>query len=98
MDFDSLYKETILRQVKGYNYGIILQDMGNGTVKLGWRTRSYGNHISIADAATQAGFRAGGHRNAGGGVFKGTIGQAREALIDEIRNRLPKLSPSIVES
>ncbi len=83
-DFDTLYKGTFQRQVRGYNYGIILTDNLDGTIRFNWRTRSYGRHLSIADIARAAGFRAGGHRNAGGGIFEGTIHDARKRLLDEL--------------
>ena len=87
-DFDKLYKEQVQRQIKDYHYGIILIDNMDGTVKLGWRTRNYGNHLSIAEVARRAGFRAGGHRNAGGGKFSGTIGEAKTRLLEEMRKAL----------
>jgi nanoRNase/pAp phosphatase (c-di-AMP/oligoRNAs hydrolase) len=88
-EFNSLYKETILRQIKGFHYGIILQENpADGTVRLSWRTRNYGNHLSVAEIARQAGFKAGGHRNAGGGSFRGTMAQARAGLIQEFRRAL----------
>ncbi len=88
-EFNSLYKETILRQIKGFHYGIILQENpADNCVRLSWRTRNYGNHLSVAEIARQAGFKAGGHRNAGGGSFSGTMSQARTALIKEFRQAL----------
>lgn len=91
MDFNNLYKEQIERQIKGYNYGIILIDNMDGTIKLGWRTRNYGNHLSIAEVAKKAGFQAGGHRNAGGGVFSGSIGSAKNRLLQKIHTELKKV-------
>lgn len=88
LDFDSLYKEVFERQVQGYHYGIILIDNLDGTIRFNWRTRNYGNHHSIADSAWRAGFRAGGHRNAGGGSFKGSIEDAKEKLLAELRKAL----------
>ncbi len=89
-DFDKFYKETIERQIKGYNYGIILMDNMDGSIRVGWRTRNYGNTISIADLACRSGFKAGGHRNAGGGKFEGTIEDAREHLLREFKKALNK--------
>jgi nanoRNase/pAp phosphatase (c-di-AMP/oligoRNAs hydrolase) len=63
----------------------MLIDKRNGTVKLNWRTRNYGNHLSIADIARSAGFQAGGHRNAGGGMFEGALVNAREQLVGALR-------------
>lgn len=87
-DFDAIYKETIQRQITGYNYGIILIDNMDGTTRLGWRTRNFGNTICISETAAKAGFRAGGHRNAGGGTFIGSIEKAKEQLLQEIRKAL----------
>ncbi len=88
-DFNSLYKETILRQVKGFHYGIILQETPLGSsVRLSWRTRNHGDHLSVAEIARRAGFKAGGHRNAGGGSFSGTMAQARAGLMKELRRAL----------
>ena len=87
-DFDRLYKEVVERQIKGYNYGIILIDNFDGSIRLGWRTRSYGDHLSIGDIARGVGFHAGGHRNAGGGRFSGTIDEAKARLLNAIRHAL----------
>ncbi len=87
-DFDRLYKEVVERQIKGYNYGIILIDNLDGSIRLGWRTRSYGDHLSIGDIARGVGFHAGGHRNAGGGRFSGTIDEAKARLLNAIRHAL----------
>jgi len=80
-DYDAIYKEVFLRQIAGYNYGLMLIDKRNGTIKLNWRTRNYGSNISIADIAREAGLQAGGHRNAGGGTFRGTIEEAKTKLL-----------------
>ena len=88
-EFNSLYKETILRQVKGFHYGIILQEnSSSGSVRLSWRTRNYGKHLSVAEIARRAGFKAGGHRNAGGGSFQGSMVDARAGLLNEFRRAL----------
>lgn len=92
-EFDSIYKEVFLRQVAGYAYGLILTESGDGTVKLSWRTRSSGNRISIARCARAAGFHAGGHYNAGGGVFHGALVEAREKLLAMIRAELAQHLP-----
>ena len=85
-EFNSLYKETILRQIKGFHYGLILQERPlEGSVRLSWRTRNYGDHLSVAEIARQAGFKAGGHRNAGGGSFHGSMVEARTRLLHAFR-------------
>jgi len=84
-DFDKFYKEAIERQIKGYDYGIILMDNLDGSIRLGWRTRNHGKTTSIADLARSSGFNAGGHRNAGGGRFEGTIEEAKEKLLGEFK-------------
>lgn len=88
LDFDTIYKETIQRQVSGFHYGIILTDKLDGSVRLNWRTRGYGAHLSIADVARKAGFRAGGHRNAGGGSFAGSMHDAQAQLLEQLRRGL----------
>jgi len=90
-DFDKFYKECIERQIKGYDYGIILMDNLDGSIRFGWRTRNYGSNISIADLARSSGFNAGGHRNAGGGRFEGTIEEAKESLLREFKELINKL-------
>jgi nanoRNase/pAp phosphatase (c-di-AMP/oligoRNAs hydrolase) len=90
LDFDAIYKETIQRQVAGFHYGIILTDKLDGSVRLNWRTRGYGSHLAIADVARKAGFRAGGHRNAGGGSFAGSIEDAQARLLEHLRKELLK--------
>jgi nanoRNase/pAp phosphatase (c-di-AMP/oligoRNAs hydrolase) len=88
-EFNTLYKETVLRQIKGFHYGVILQEKADaGSVRLTWRTRNYGNHLGIADIARRAGFNAGGHRNAGGGSFQGCLADARARLLEEFRRAL----------
>ena len=89
LDYDTIYKETIQRQVAGFHYGVILTDKLDGTVRLGWRTRGYGSHLSIGAIARQAGFKAGGHRNAGGGMFTGSIEDAKSQLLTSLRKALP---------
>jgi nanoRNase/pAp phosphatase (c-di-AMP/oligoRNAs hydrolase) len=90
LDFDTIYKETIQRQIEGFHYGIILTDKLDGSVRLTWRTRGYGSHLAIADVARAAGFRAGGHRNAGGGIFKGSIQDAQARLLELLREKVLK--------
>ena len=88
-DFNALYKETILRQIAGFHYGLILQEVpAEQAVRLSWRTRNYGNHLSVAEVARRAGFNAGGHRNAGGGSFRGSMTEARSRLLSEFRHSL----------
>jgi len=88
-DFNSMYKETILRQVAGFHYGVILQEKSSqGSVRLTWRTRNYGQHLAVADVARRAGFKAGGHRNAGGGIFEGGLADARARLLEEFGRAL----------
>jgi nanoRNase/pAp phosphatase (c-di-AMP/oligoRNAs hydrolase) len=85
-EFNGLYKETILRQIRGFHYGVILQENPSGdSVRLSWRTRNYGDHLSVAHIARRAGFTAGGHRNAGGGSFAGPLHEARARLLEEFR-------------
>ena len=89
-DFDKFYKEAIERQIKGFDYGIILIDNLDGSIRFGWRTRNYGNTTSIAELARSSGFNAGGHRNAGGGKFEGTIEEAKENLLREFKKLIKK--------
>jgi len=88
-EFNKLYKETVLRQIKGFHYGLILQEHPkDASVSLSWRTRNYGDHLSVAEIARRAGFKAGGHRNAGGGSFAGSLHSARERLLEEFKRTL----------
>lgn len=96
-DYDSLYKEVFLRQIAGYNYGLILIDNRDGTIKLSWRTRSYGCHCSIADIAQKAGFKAGGHRNAGGGIFTGDLRSAQALLLAALESSLQQQTQKIAD-
>ena len=88
LDFDTIYKETIQRQVAGFHYGVILTDKLDGSVRLSWRTRGYGSRLSIGDIARQAGFKAGGHRNAGGGLFTGSIESAKARLLAQLQQAI----------
>lgn len=89
-EFDTIYKEVIQRQVAGYDYGIMLTDRLDGTVRLNWRTRGRGVTVPIADIARRAGFDAGGHRNAGGGTYAGGIAEARRRLVSSLRQALAR--------
>jgi nanoRNase/pAp phosphatase (c-di-AMP/oligoRNAs hydrolase) len=93
LDFDAIYKETIQRQVAGFHYGVTLTDKLDGSVRLNWRTRGCGSHLAIADVARKAGFRAGGHRNAGGGSFKGSIQDAQVRLLEQLHKELLTFQP-----
>ncbi|MCP4717552.1 MAG: hypothetical protein GY868_20720, partial [Deltaproteobacteria bacterium] len=73
---------------------IILIDNLDGSVKLGWRTRNYGNHASIGAVARSAGFTAGGHRNAGGGKFSGSLAEAQARLLNALTQELSKQQPT----
>ncbi len=84
-DFDKFYKEAIERQIRGFNYGIILIENMDGIIRLGWRTRNYGETLSVAEIARNCGFNAGGHRNAGGGRFNGKIEDAKKNLLNEFK-------------
>ncbi len=93
LEFDAIYKETIQRQVAGYDYGMLLTEKNGGSVRLNWRTRGRGATLPIAETARRAGFEAGGHRNAGGGTFSGSIAEARERLIAQLRRDLADADP-----
>ncbi len=86
-DFSKIYKEVIKRQISGYDYGITLIQQSNDMIDLGWRTRNAGNTLCIAEIASRAGFDAGGHRNAGGGKFKGAMSEAKEKILQELKHK-----------
>jgi len=68
---------------------VVLQEKPlQGGVRLTWRTRNYGGHLAVAEIARRAGFRAGGHRNAGGGSFDGSLADARARLLAQFRRAL----------
>jgi len=81
--------------VNGYNYGVMFQtdDRRPGIVG-GWRTRNYGNRVSMQKVLKEMGFEeAGGHFGAGGG-FSSTI-QIRELehlFINAMRRNLKKVN------
>jgi oligoribonuclease NrnB/cAMP/cGMP phosphodiesterase (DHH superfamily) len=63
---------------------------------LNWRTRNnVENTIEIMQAAINAGFSAGGHRNAGGGSIQindlSEIEKVKESLFESIRVELEKV-------
>lgn len=87
-EYFRLYKEMFERQIFGYHYGIVLTQTDGHTVRLNWRTRNYGDHLSIAEIARRAGFRAGGHRNAGGGTCDGDLAAASARLLAELERAL----------
>lgn len=83
------YQETFMRIIENYNYGIMLEKSKNKIVA-GWRTRNFGNTISIKEIFQKAGaIEAGGHFGAGGGSFETSeINEVRDSIVDEIRKEV----------
>jgi nanoRNase/pAp phosphatase (c-di-AMP/oligoRNAs hydrolase) len=80
-DLDSFFKNYFLKRIKEHYYGITLYEMTPNEIDLRWRTKEHGDTIALADVFKAAGFDdVGGHRNAGGGTFKGTLPDCLAAL------------------
>lgn len=86
------FKFSVFRRQKGYDYGIVLRNRSDGQIDLSWRTRNFGSTLAIRDVAEVAGFNAGGHRNAGGGVYAGTLESAKQEITQAIQLALSKLN------
>ncbi|GAB4287207.1 MAG: hypothetical protein Kow0081_5030 [Candidatus Dojkabacteria bacterium] len=84
------YNETVMRRAKNFDYGIFFQlDFRNGGVRTGWRTRNYGNQISVREVLEKMGFEAGGHFGAGGGYSKtADISKVRDEFVELMKNRV----------
>lgn len=96
-DFNGFFVNTFFDNLDSkYNYFITLRPDGN-QLKLNWRTRNnVENTIEIMQAAINAGFAAGGHRNAGGGSIEindlSEIEKIKERLFESIRVELQKVN------
>ncbi|MCA9381082.1 hypothetical protein KC678_02360 [Candidatus Dojkabacteria bacterium] len=83
------YIETFSRTVEGYNYGILME-LNKGKVTLGWRTRNFGDNVSIQKVLESVGvIQAGGHFGAGGASFDTTdINEVKQKIIHEMEKAL----------
>ncbi len=83
------YVEVFMRIIEGYNYGIMFEEALEGGVNTGWRTRNYGDNVSIQRVLEKIGFTAGGHFGAGGGQISNiSIEEAKLKFIDEMSKAL----------
>lgn len=90
-DLDSFFKGTFLKRIKGYYYGVTLYELEPGEIDMRWRTKEFGYTIALADAFKAAGFEnVGGHRNAGGGTFRGSLPECLAALQKALREAVTK--------
>jgi len=88
-DIDKYYKNVFLRMVKGFPYGIIFESRDKSQrTEVSWRTKNYGGNIEIMEVLREAGFKAGGHRNAGGGMGDFHIQVAVEKFVSIMKKRL----------
>ncbi|MCA9387023.1 hypothetical protein KC669_03240 [Candidatus Dojkabacteria bacterium] len=80
------YQEVFMRITEGYTYGIMMEYKNSSEIVAGWRTRNFGQNLSIKDIFCDAGAKqAGGHFGAGGGLFKSTdIHDVKEKIIAAI--------------
>jgi phosphoesterase RecJ-like protein len=72
-----------LRAVNGLDVIVILTEMDDGRARINLRSRGKVNVARIA-----GNFNGGGHKNASGGYFKGTLDQARAAILAAIKKDL----------
>lgn len=92
-DLDNFYKAHFLRNINGHSYGFTLIAIENGKTELRWRTSNTGVTLSIADVlnSIEGMGTVGGHRNAGGGVFDGSVSDAIKSITSEMENQLKRL-------
>lgn len=86
LDNSTTYKNFVLKNTAGFDYGVILVEKDPNTTKINWRTRDYGAKLNLLEQFTVAGFNVGGHPNAGGGTIDLPISQAEQAVINAITN------------
>jgi phosphoesterase RecJ-like protein len=91
-DYNEYYKEMFMRRVTGYNYGIIFrEDFSTAGSRFTWRTRNNGVPIDIMDTLNSIkGFKAGGHKGAGGGYTTLSPKMAEERFIETLRQHSKK--------
>jgi phosphoesterase RecJ-like protein len=91
LDLDDHYKFTYFRKIEGYSYGFTIA-LENGKVEMRWRVDNAAKTLDLAPLLREAGFEnAGGHRNAGGGQFIGTVHEAELAIVGMLEKHLPTL-------
>ncbi len=84
-------KDTVASAVEGYDYMIVLKEITPDSINMVWRTRNYGPTVEMAKVISGAGFQGGGHRNAGGGTFAGTMPDAKSKLLAALTSALQTL-------
>ncbi len=88
------YIEVVMRRIVGYNYGVMFDSSEKAnTITGGWRTRNYGQRISMLSVFETLGFEAGGHFGAGGGNYSGekNIKEIKTEFINVMKSELEKL-------
>lgn len=83
------YKNTLGKLTAGFNHVVMLREVEPGSVKVNWRTREFGESHDLIAVFTAAGFNAGGHRNAGGGNFSGSLSAAQANLLAALAKSVP---------
>ena len=85
-DFAEFYKDNFEAKLEGYDYGITFRFDGDSKgTRISFRTRGSGNTIELLPVLERAGFKVGGHRNAGGGFAKMKPEEAEQKFIDSLR-------------
>jgi len=88
-DLLNYYKEMFQRRIQNYDYGIIFRwDPHSKLTRISWRTRNSGNTIEIMPLLQSLGFKAGGHRNAGGGSTELKPEEAEEKFVEEMKKKI----------
>lgn len=72
------------RMVKGVRVAVLLRDLGNGEIKVSWRSRR-GTDVSLMARA----MGGGGHVNAAGSIYKGELEVAVQEVLAVISRLLP---------
>ena len=90
-EYQAFYKDCVLRQIEGIDYGILINFRKDGTYKVGWRTRTSGPTVEMKAVFIAAGLDAGGHRNAGGATYEGDVDELVKRLKEELKLGLQRL-------
>jgi phosphoesterase RecJ-like protein len=83
-DMDGL--PPIPRQVEGVWVGVTLRQTAENNYKISVRT---GTHVDATDICVQLG--GGGHSNAAGCTFEGTLSEAKSAVLAAIEQAIPRI-------
>lgn len=85
-DYSEFYKEYFQRRISGYDYGFIFRfDPDSKGTRISYRTKSSGKTLEILKLLQNLNFKAGGHRNAGGGFINLQPNEVEKKVIESMK-------------